>query len=153
MVPELIDTGEDEAKPLNEGALSENESNLLPEHCQYRDEGCDLAGSCLNCPFPQCIYEQPGGKQRWLKQLEDRNIDTVTKAQQRGEAYLRQAEVESVSGTILVPVNCSQQLYDVIDVTDGRVGLDAEKKRVLGLVLIYRPERGEYSQRLRLGAV
>ena len=88
-----------------------------------------------------------------LRQLEDRNIDTVAEAQQRGEAYLRQAEVESAGGTILVPVNCGQQLYDVIDITDSRAGLTAEKKRVLGLILVYSPRRAEYSQRLWLGAV
>ena len=87
-----------------------------------------------------------------LRQLDDRNIDTVAKAQQRGEAYLRQAEIESVSATILVPVNCGQQLYDVIDITDSRAGLAVEKKRVLGLILVYSPRRGEYNQRLWLGA-
>jgi len=88
-----------------------------------------------------------------LKQLEDRNIDMVTKAQQRGEAYLRQAEMESVSGTLLAPVNCGQQLYDVVDITDSPAGLVSEKKRVLGLTLVYRPHQGEYRQRLWLGAV
>ena len=88
-----------------------------------------------------------------LEQVDDRNLGTVAEAQQRGQAYLRQAEIEAIGGDILVPVNCGQQLFDVIDVTDGRVGLDVEKKRVLGMVLVYRPERGEYSQRLRLGAV
>jgi hypothetical protein len=88
-----------------------------------------------------------------LKQLEDRNIDAVSKAQQRGEAYLRHAEIESGGGTICIPVNCGQQLYDVIDITDGRAGLDAEKKRVLGLVLVYNPHRGEYEARLSLGKV
>ncbi len=42
------------------------ELDLLPEHCHYRDEGCELADSCLNCPFPECIFEQPGGKRRLL---------------------------------------------------------------------------------------
>jgi len=88
-----------------------------------------------------------------LRQLEDRNIDTVTKAQQRGEAYLRQAEIESTSGGIRIPVNCGQQLYDVIDITDNRAGLNAEKKRVLGLTLTHNPRRGEYEERLSLGAV
>ena len=31
--------------------------------------------------------------------------------------------------------------------------VDAEKKRVLGLNLLYNPRRGEYFQRLSLGAV
>jgi len=88
-----------------------------------------------------------------LRQLEDRNIGTVAEAQQRGQACLRQAEMESVSGNILVPVNCGQQLYDVVDITDTRAGLTSEKKRVLGLIMIYNPHRGEYRQRLRLGAV
>ena len=88
-----------------------------------------------------------------LGQLEDRNLGTVAEAQQRGEAYLREAEIESANGTIQVPVNCGQQLYDVIDINDARAGLDSEKKRVLGLLLVYHPQRGKYSQRLRLGAV
>lgn len=24
---------------------------------RYHDEGCDLAPSCLNCPFPRCRYD------------------------------------------------------------------------------------------------
>jgi len=88
-----------------------------------------------------------------LNQVEDRNIDTAQKAQDRGEAYLRQAEIESASGVISVPVNCGQQLYDVIDITDSRAGLSAEKRRVLGIILVYNPHRGEYGERLLLGAV
>ena len=88
-----------------------------------------------------------------LKRLEDRNIDTVSKAEQRGEAYLRQAEIESANGAIRIPPNCGQQLYDVIDITDSRAGLSEEKKRVMGLTLVYNPRCGEYEQRLLLGAV
>jgi len=88
-----------------------------------------------------------------LGQVEDRNIDSVTRAEQRGEAYLRQAEVESVNGSILAPTNCGQQLYDVIDITDSRAGLQTAKRRVLGLTLVYNPRRGEYQQRLVLGGV
>ncbi|GAH59064.1 unnamed protein product, partial [marine sediment metagenome] len=34
-----------------------------------------------------------------------------------------------------------------------QAGLSAEKKRVLGLILVYNPHRGEYDERLLLGAV
>jgi len=51
-----------------------DERDLPPEFCRYRDEGCDLAASCLSCPFPQCIYEQPGGRQHWLKAMRNREI-------------------------------------------------------------------------------
>jgi len=88
-----------------------------------------------------------------LRQLEDKNIDTVAKAEQRGEAYLRRAEVEALSGSILIPVNCGQQLYDVVDITDSRVGLDAARRRVVGITLVYSPKSGEYQQRLLLGGV
>ena len=88
-----------------------------------------------------------------LRQVEDQNIDTVAQAEQRGEAYLREAEIESEGGTILVPVNCGQQMYDVVDITDVRAGLSGEKMRVLGIVLLYEPLRGAYEQKLSLGAV
>ncbi len=88
-----------------------------------------------------------------FRQLYDRNIDTVAKAKERGAACLREAEIESASGLIRVPLNCAQQLYDVIDITDSRAGLDTQKKRVLGLILAYNPGRGQYEERLLLGAV
>lgn len=50
------------------------ELDLRPEYCHYRDEGCELANSCLNCPLSRCIYDQPGGRQRWLKKARDREI-------------------------------------------------------------------------------
>ncbi|MFC2070315.1 hypothetical protein ACFLTB_03995 [Chloroflexota bacterium] len=88
-----------------------------------------------------------------MSKLEDRNIDTVTKAEQRGEACLRGAEIESDGSGVRIPVNCGQQLFDVIDITDNTAGLDAEKKRVLGIFLTYEPRRGIYEQRLTLGDV
>jgi hypothetical protein len=88
-----------------------------------------------------------------LEQVEDRNLDTAAKAGERGEACLRQAEMEAVNGAILTPVNCGQQLYDVIDITDSRAGLSAVRRRVVGLTLVYRPRRGEYQQILLLGGV
>jgi hypothetical protein len=42
-------------------------TDLPPEYCQYRDEGCEFAQSCLNCHLPVCVYDEPGGKQRLLK--------------------------------------------------------------------------------------
>ena len=40
-----------------------SERDLLPEHIRYEDDGCDLFRSCLNCPLPQCRYDEPGRKQ------------------------------------------------------------------------------------------
>ena len=88
-----------------------------------------------------------------LVQVGDRNIGTVAEAQQRGQVYLRRAEIDAASGAIIVPVNCGQQLYDVVDITDARAGLDEEEMRVTGIILVYSPRQGEYRQRLSLGAV
>ena len=30
----------------------------LPEYFGYKDEGCDLFHSCLQCPFPNCRYDE-----------------------------------------------------------------------------------------------
>jgi len=50
------------------------ETDLPPEYCRYRDEGCDLSCSCLSCPFPNCVYEEPGGRQHWVKKLRAREM-------------------------------------------------------------------------------
>jgi hypothetical protein len=50
------------------------ELDLPPEFCHYQDNGCDFAESCLNCPFPRCLYDQPGGRKRWLKTLRDEAV-------------------------------------------------------------------------------
>ena len=57
------------------------EQDLPPEYCHYWDDGCESAtaflrhqSSCLNCPFPKCIYDEPGGRQRWRKRQRDREM-------------------------------------------------------------------------------
>jgi AraC-like DNA-binding protein len=54
-----------------------HEPDLPPEYCHYRDEGCEFLGNCLNCPLPQCLYDEPRGKQRWLKELRNREIERL----------------------------------------------------------------------------
>ncbi len=88
-----------------------------------------------------------------LKHIEDRNLNTVTEAGQRGAAVLRQAEIEAEESIIMVPVNCGQQLFDVVSVTDARAGLSDIGKRVTGMTLVCNPARGEYFQRIGLGRV
>ena len=58
-------------------AKEKKDSDLLPEYCHYKDEGCELADSCLSCPFPRCIHEEPRGKQRWLKELRNKEISRL----------------------------------------------------------------------------
>lgn len=41
--------------------------DLPPEYCQYADIGCDFSETCLNCPLPVCVFDEPGGKRRFVK--------------------------------------------------------------------------------------
>ena len=53
---------------------SQKDPDLKPEYCHYRDDGCDYAESCLECPFPQCLYDEPRGRQRWLIKARNKEI-------------------------------------------------------------------------------
>ena len=64
--------------------LTDTELDLPPEYCHYQDNGCEFADSCLNCPLPECIYTQPGGKQRWLKRLRDKEVLGLFTTQGKG---------------------------------------------------------------------
>ena len=88
-----------------------------------------------------------------LRQVHDLNLDSLSKAQERAEAELRQAQIAATGGEITVPLNCGQELYDVVDITDARAGLNQAKRRVMGLAWHYVSAQGRYEQRLRLGAV
>ncbi|MFC1985388.1 helix-turn-helix domain-containing protein [Chloroflexota bacterium] len=73
----------------------EIELDLPPEYCHYRDEGCELSDSCLNCPLPKCIYDEPGGRQRWLKRLRAREMARLFTVEGKGVKEL--AEMFGVS--------------------------------------------------------
>jgi len=87
-----------------------------------------------------------------LHQVVDINLDTVAKAHERGLAVLRHAEIEASGGHVLVPMNCGQDLYDVISITSKQAGLEASRRRVLGLSHTWIPSRAEYALKIALGA-
>ena len=62
---------------LKEAIGRQEGQDLRPEYCNYHDEGCEYAGSCLACPFPQCLYDEPRGRQHWLKDLRNREINRL----------------------------------------------------------------------------
>ena len=43
----------------------------MPELYPYRDDGCELSPSCLNCPLPRCKYDDPGWIQRERRRKRD----------------------------------------------------------------------------------
>jgi hypothetical protein len=38
--------------------------DLLPDDINWRDRGCEFFPSCLNCPLPKCVEDEPRGQQR-----------------------------------------------------------------------------------------
>ncbi len=65
---------------LEQEKITRDEPDLRPEYCRYKDEGCEYASACLNCPFPQCLYDEPRGRQQWLKDLRNREINRLFEA-------------------------------------------------------------------------
>ncbi len=89
-----------------------------------------------------------------LLQVHDLNLTTADDLQGRADALLRKAEMQSLDGEVVVPVNCGQELYDVVTITDPAAGLSEARRRVLGISLRYsRAAAPIYQMRLRLGAV
>lgn len=70
-------------EPLNPAGPDESHTtppeaeDLLPEYCCYRDEGCELASSCLECPFESCIEDRPRPWSRWKQSLAGRDSEIL----------------------------------------------------------------------------
>jgi len=94
----------------------------------------------------QAVYDR-------LHQVHDLNIDTVTLAEQRADALLREAQIVSINGEVSVPMNCGQDLWDVIEITDPRVNFQSQKYRLRALVIHYSVSKPEYRLKVVLGAL
>ena len=68
------------APELEKEKTEKDGQDLRPEYCRYQDEGCEYAKACLDCPFPQCLYDEPRGRQRWLKELRNKEINRLFEA-------------------------------------------------------------------------
>jgi hypothetical protein len=87
-----------------------------------------------------------------LEQDYDPNLTTATRAQERADAILRTQQTQRTPATLVVPTNVGQEILDVIEVTDGRCGISAEKYRVQAIQTDYDRRQGRYDQRLTIGA-
>lgn len=68
--------------------------DLLPEEFPYEDKGCELFPSCLNCPFPDCLEEEPWGKERFLKR---RRAERMRELKREGKSVKEIARIFEVS--------------------------------------------------------
>ena len=93
-----------------------------------------------------------------VRQVFDLNLTTQAKVEQRAGIALRQETLAVALGEVVAPVNCGQELYDVVSITDGLAGLSDVDYRIIGVELRYlrrsRARRSPlYEQRLLLGNV
>jgi hypothetical protein len=40
------------------------EFDIIPDDFNWKDNGCEIHPSCLNCPLERCMEEEPRGRQR-----------------------------------------------------------------------------------------
>jgi len=76
------------------GGEARQERGLLPEEVDWRDEGCALFPSCLNCPLPRCIYDEPRAKHRLRTAARDR---WMAELRQKGKSFKEIAGLVGVS--------------------------------------------------------
>jgi hypothetical protein len=88
-----------------------------------------------------------------IDQVFDINLTTASSAADRASYELRAAEVRSHGDELLMSgVNCGQDLFDVVSLTDPQAGLENVKRRVLALSWRYSTgEQPHYDMTLTLG--
>jgi len=71
-----------------------SELDLLPDEIEWRDEGCEFYTSCLNCPLPRCVEDEPRGQQRLRMAARKRRM---VELRQGGKSVKEIAELFGVS--------------------------------------------------------
>lgn len=54
----------------------------VPEFYPYEDTGCEVSSSCLNCPLPQCKYDDPIWYQKNRRLAKDLKVYTTMQIEQ-----------------------------------------------------------------------
>ena len=105
--------------------------DLPPEYCQYRDEGCTLYPSCLDCPFPGCVFEERGGMQRRVKT--ERN-ETIVR-----QYYEDKRSVAEIAGRFGVSTRTIHRALCM----SRKPGVDSGSDTRLPKMAIYEQRRGD----------
>jgi len=79
-------------------------------------------------------------------------IPSAAQADSVAAAILAKMRLTTKRGVILIPPNCGQELFDVVEITDSVANQSAIKFRVVGLRFEFNPREARYEHRLILGA-
>jgi hypothetical protein len=84
----------------------------------------------------------------------DPYLDSNGACEALGNSILAQFQRNATSGKMLAPMNCGQEVHDLVEITDQRVGISATKLRVGGIIRRFRSSvfgNPEYSIELDFG--
>ena len=62
---------------MNRNISTSTTVDAVPELFHYEDTGCEVSLSCLNCPLPQCKYDDPAWFQRYRRLSKDLKVLTA----------------------------------------------------------------------------
>ena len=79
-------------------------------------------------------------------------IPTTAQAGDVASAILAKMRLMGKRGVILIPPNCGQELFDVVQISDAGANQSAVTFRVVGLRFEYNPKQARYQHKLILGA-
>jgi hypothetical protein len=82
----------------------------------------------------------------------DPTIPTTAQASDVASAVLSKMRLIGKRGIILIPPNCGQELFDVVQISDSGANQSAVKYRVVGIRFEYNPKQARYQHKLILGA-
>jgi len=82
----------------------------------------------------------------------DPAIPTTAQAGDVASAVLSKMRLRGKGGVILIPPNCGQELFDVVQVSDSMANQSAVTFRVVGIRFEYNPKQARYAHKLILGA-
>jgi len=84
--------------------------------------------------------------------IPDPAIPTTAQAGDVASAVLSKMRLRGKGGVILIPPNCGQELFDVVQVSDSMANQSAVSFRVVGIRFEYNPKLARYAHKLILGA-
>ena len=84
--------------------------------------------------------------------IPDPAIPTTAQAGDVASAVLSKMRLMGKRGVILIPPNCGQELFDVVQISDAGANQSAVTFRVVGLRFEYNPKQARYQHKLILGA-
>jgi hypothetical protein len=82
----------------------------------------------------------------------DPAIPTQAQAADVAAAMLSKMRLSKKKGVILIPYNCGQELWDVVQITDAGANQSAVNFRIIGLRFDYNPRESRYEHMFLLGS-